>query len=282
MKRKNPARRRGFPVVPVILLLGFAVLAVFAPYVTPFEPGVGGLHLRFVPPFGVDHDGAFHLLGTDNFGRDIFTRIAFGTRVSVTIATASVVVAAAFGSVLGMIAGYYGGWIDGAIMRLVDIMLSIPMILIAIVMAAVIGPSITNVIIAITLLVWPRYSRQVRGETLVLRHCEFIDYARVIDVKTPVILMRHVLPNVLPSIIVLTTWQFGFVVLSESSLSFLGAGVPLALPAWGAMVSEGTRYLTTNWWLAIIPSVALALLVVSINVLGNWLRDRFDPSMSRT
>jgi len=269
------------PLIAILILGLFVVLTVFGPHIAPFAPNKGSLSAQFVPPFGRDGDGVFHLLGTDQFGRDILSRMIYGTRISVSVALVSISVAGIIGSIAGMVAGYYGGILDAILMRLVDITLSIPLFLIAIVLAAVVGPSTTNVVFAITVLLWPRYARQLRGETLALVRREFVEYSRVIHVSTPAIIVRHILPNVAPTLIVLMTWQSGYVVLLESSLSFLGAGVPLPSPAWGAMVAEGMKYLTNQWWLSVLPSVAIVVLVLSVNILGDWLRDRFDPILTQ-
>jgi peptide/nickel transport system permease protein len=270
------------PPIPALLILAvFLVFTVAAPWIAPFDPSAGSLSAQFVRPFGRDEAGLLHILGTDQFGRDILSRMIYGTRISVSVAVVSIAVAGTVGSLAGMVAGYYGGAVDTVLMRLVDITLSVPLFLIAIVLAAVVGPSTTNVIAAITFLLWPRYARQLRGETLVLVRREFVDYSRVIGVGTPTIMLRHILPNVVPTLIVLMTWQSGYVVLLESSLSFLGAGVPLPSPAWGAMVAEGTKYLTNQWWLAVLPSLAIVALVLSVNMLGDWLRDTMDPILAQ-
>ena len=269
------------PLIAIFILGLFVFLTVFGPLIAPFAPDKGSLAAQFVAPFDYDENGFFHILGTDQFGRDIFSRMIHGTRISVFVALISITVAGTVGSIAGMVAGYYGGIVDTILMRLVDITLSVPIFRIAIVLAAVIGPSTTNVVFAITFLLWPRYARQLRGETLALVRREFVDYSRVIRVSTPVILARHILPNVVPTLIVLMTWQSGYVVLLESSLSFLGAGVPLPSPAWGAMVAEGTKYLTNHWWLPVLPSLAIVALVLSVNILGDWLRDRYDPMLTQ-
>ena len=268
------------PILPIIILTLFLVLAVAGPWIAPYEPTLGSLSAQFIPPFGQDEAGLRHILGTDQFGRDILSRIIYGTHISVSVALVSIAVGGTVGSIAGMVAGYYGGIVDSILMRLVDITLSVPLFLIAVVLAAVVGPSTINVVVAISFLLWPRYARQIRGETLVLMQRGFVDYARVVRVNMPTILLRHILPNLIPTLIVLMTWQAGYVVLLEASLSFLGAGVPLPSPAWGAMVAEGTKYLTNHWWLPVLPSLAIVALVFSVNLIGDWLRDRFDPMLA--
>lgn len=268
------------PYLAIAILASFAIMALFGPHIVPFDPMRGALGAQFLPPMGHDSDGALHVLGTDQYGRDLLSRLIWGARVSIVVALVSILVAGTIGTLVGMVAGYHGGRVDAFLMRLADITLSLPLFLIAIVMSIVFGPTPMNVIIAVALLLWPRYARQVRGETLALVRLEFVDYARALKIDTARILGRHVLPNLVPTLIVLSTWQAGYVVILESSLSFLGAGVPPPNPAWGLMVAEGNRYLTTSWWLALAPGLAIVALVLSANLLGDWLRDRLDPMLA--
>lgn len=268
------------PYVPIAIIVCFLILALFGPHLAPFDPMKGTLGAQFLPPFGRDSAGALHILGTDQFGRDVLSRLIVGTRVSIVVAAVSILVAGVIGTTVGMVAGFYGGRVDAFLMRIADITLSLPLFLIAIVLAIVLGPAPMNVVLAVALLLWPRYARQLRGETLALARLEFVDYARAIRIGTPRILVRHILPNLVPTLIVLSTWQAGYVVILESSLSFLGVGVPPPHPAWGLMVAEGNKYLSTSWWLSVVPGFAIVALVLSANLLGDWLRDRLDPMLA--
>ena len=271
---------KGFPTIPAAIIAVFLIFAVIGPAIAPFPPDVGALSSQFLKPLTADADGALHILGTDQYGRDIFSRVICGSQVSISVALVSIVVAGSIGTLVGMVSGYLGGAVDNVLMRLTDITLSVPIFLIAIVLAVVAGPSTGNVVFAVTLLLWPRYARQLRGETLALAQREFVDYARAVNISTLQILLRHVLPNLVPTLVVLTTWQAGYVVILESSLSFLGAGVPPPAPDWGLMMAEGNRYVTTAWWLSASPGIAIVALVLSANVLGDWLRDHLDPMLA--
>ena len=268
------------PLLPVAVLVLFALMAALGPLVAPYSPTMGDLAAQLLPPFGRDAAGALHLLGTDQFGRDLLSRIIHGARVSIVVSLTSILVAGTFGTALGMLAGFHGGWIDAVLMRLADITLAIPIFLVAIVLAVVVGPSPENVVLVVALLLWPRYARQVRGETLGLVRREFVDYARIAGIPTATVLLRHILPNLMPTLIVLATWQAGYVILLESSLSFLGAGVPPPTPAWGLMIADGMKFLTAAWWISTFPGLAIVALVLSANLLGDWLRDRLDPMLA--
>ena len=218
-----------------------------------------------------------YLLGTDKNGMDIFSRLIYGARLALVVSLLGIVVSGIIGSSLGIIAGYYGGILDSIIMRMVDISLSISLVLIALVLAAVRGPSIDNVLIVICLFLWSRYARLIRGETLLLKSQDFIARAQVSGASDLRIMYKHIMPNLANTIIVLATLQIGFVIILEASLSFLGAGVPRPNPAWGLMVADGRELLSNAWWVSLVPTVAIVLTVLSINLLGDWVRDRLDP-----
>ena len=218
-----------------------------------------------------------HPLGTDPLGRDVLTRIIYGARVSIIIAGAALAVGGGFGTLVGLTAGYYGGKIDTILMRFADITLAFPLILFAILLVMVLGPSMMNVIIAITLVLWARYARVIRGEVLGLMQRDFIARARVSGASDWRIMMRHLLPNVMPTLIVLLTLQVGWVIIVEASLSFLGAGIPPPTPAWGGMLAEGREYVSTAWWVTTAPGVAIMLVVLAFNLCGDWLREKLDP-----
>ncbi len=218
-----------------------------------------------------------YLLGTDKNGMDIFSRLIYGARLALVVSLLGIVVSGIIGSSLGIIAGYYGGILDSIIMRMVDVSLSISLVLIALVLAAVRGPSIDNVLIVICLFLWSRYARLIRGETLLLKSQDFIARAQVSGASDLRIMYKHIMPNLANTIIVLATLQIGFVIILEASLSFLGAGVPRPNPAWGLMVADGRELLSNAWWVSLVPTVAIVLTVLSINLLGDWVRDRLDP-----
>ena len=216
-------------------------------------------------------------LGTDPLGRDVLTRIIFGARISIIIAGAALAIGGGIGTLIGLTAGYYGGKIDIILMRLADITLAFPLILFAILLVMVLGPSMMNVIIAISLVLWARYARVIRGEVLGLMQRDFIARARVSGASDWRIMMRHLLPNVMPTLIVLLTLQVGWVIIVEASLSFLGAGIPPPTPAWGGMLAEGKEYVSTAWWVTTAPGIAIMLVVMAFNLSGDWLRERLDP-----
>ncbi len=281
---------RRYPIFPVTILLFVLVLpAIFADWVAPHDPVQGSLSDRLAPPFWVEAEGEGvyatpggtfnHILGTDKQGRDILSRIIYGARISLTVAAVSIVLAGIIGTTLGLIAGYFGGNIDHLVMRAVDICLSMPAILFALVLAVVLGPSFQTVIIVIVSIFWSRYARLVRGETLGIKSQDFVARARVAGASNARIIIRHVFPNVVNTIIVLATLEVGQVILLESTLSFLGAGLPRPTPAWGLMIASGRELLVTSWWLTAWPGVAILLSVLSMNLLGDWLRDRLDPKL---
>ncbi len=263
----------------VILLLVLIIPGLFAAYISPHDPIKGSLKVRLKPPVWAQGGSIEYPLGTDKVGRDILSRLIHGARVSLTISLIAIVLSGAIGTTLGLIAGYFGGMIDAIIMRLVDISLGLPVILIALVFVAAIGPSYSTVITVTSILLWSRYARQVRGETLSIRSLDFIARARVAGASHSRILFRYILPNVVNSLIVLATLQVGFVILLESSLSFLGAGIPRPTPAWGLMVADGRELIVTAWWVSFFPGIAIMLTVLSLNLLGDWLRDRLDPKL---
>lgn len=265
--------------IPVLILVALVVVAVFAPWIAPHSPTQSDINLRLTPPSWMDGGDPQYLLGTDRFGRDILSRIIFGTRVSLIVSLLAIVFSGSIGTLVGLVSGYYGGWVDALLMRLTDIGLSIPMLLIAILLAVVFGPSFQNVVIVISLLLWPRYARQIRGETLSIKEQDFIATARVAGCSDWRIMWVHIFPNVAPTLLVLATLQVGFVILLEASLSFLGVGVPPPQPSWGSIVAEGRQYIATQWWISVLPGIAIVLTVLALNTFGDWVRDRLDPKL---
>jgi len=269
---------RQYPVLPVfILMIVLVIPAIFAELIAPYDPVANSLRDRLLPPFWMDGGSLDHVLGTDKVGRDILSRLIYGSRVSVVIASISIVVGGLIGTSLGIIGGYFGGWVDSLIMRAVDISLSIPIILLGLVLVAALGPSRSTVIIVVVILLWSRYARLARGETLAVRTQDYIARARVSGASHTRIMIHHIFPNIFNSIVVLATLQVGFVIILEATLSFLGAGIPRPIPAWGLMVADGRALVVAAWWLAFFPGLAIMLVVLSMNLLGDWLRDKFDP-----
>jgi peptide/nickel transport system permease protein len=218
-----------------------------------------------------------YLLGTDKVGRDVLSRIIHGSRISVIVAGIAIFISGAIGATLGITAGYFGGWVDSLLMRLVDISLSIPIILMALVLVTALGASYETIVTVLVIFLWAQYARQARGETLTVRVQDFIARARVAGASDARIMLKHIFPNVFNSMVVLATLQVGFVIILEASLSFLGAGIPRPNPAWGLMVADGRELIISSWWVSLFPGVAIMLVVMAMNLLGDWLRDRLDP-----
>ena len=235
-----------------------------------------GDELRTVTRRGGSWD---HPLGTDNVGRDVLSRIIHGARISLVIALVSIFLGGMVGVTLGLLAGYFGGFVDHLIMRVVDIFMAFPAILLALVLAVILTPGFTTVVFIIALVIWARYSRMVRGETLRVRELDFIARAKVAGASSPRIIVRHVFPNIVNSVIVLATLEVGQVIIFEAALSFLGVGIPPPHPAWGLMVADGRAFVITHWWLSFFPGLAILLTVLSMNLFGDWLRDKLDPRL---
>lgn len=268
---------KGAPIIPLSIIVVFVFAAVFADLITFHDAYKVSLPDRLIPPFWQDGGSLSHPLGTDPLGRDVLVRIIYGTRVSIIIAGAALTIGGGFGTLVGLTAGFYGGKVDTLLMRMADITLAFPLILFAILMVMVIGPSMMNVIVAISLVLWARYARVIRGEVLGLMQRDFIARARVSGASDWRIMMRHLLPNVMPTLIVLLTLQVGWVIIVEASLSFLGAGIPPPTPAWGSMLADGREYVSTAWWVTTAPGLAIMLVVLAFNLSGDWLRERLDP-----
>jgi len=273
-------RTEGFPYIPAGILLTVALTAIFADVLAPHNPEVGILGDRFRPPMWQTGGSANHLLGTDHLGRDVLSRLIFGARISMIVGFMAVVVAGSIGTVLGIVSGYLGRWVDQVIMRTTDAWLALPALMFAIFLAAILGPSVSNIIIILAAVFWTRYARVIRGEVLSLKERDFVRLAIVAGCSKRKIMLKHILPNVINTAIVLGTLQLGIVIIAEASLSFLGVGVPPPQPAWGLMLADGKKGLMAGyWWLTVLPGSCLALMVLSANLLGDWLRVKLDPQL---
>ena len=273
------ARGRRVPVVSIGIIAVFVLIALLAPLLSPGDPYEQSLRLRFRPPVWEERGSWAHPLGTDRLGRDMLTRIIWGSRVSLAVGALAVLLAGAVGATIGLVAGYYGGRVDAALMRVTDATLSFPVILLALILAVTVGPSFTNVVIAIGVILWARYARVIRGQVLTLMTLDFIAQARIAGAGAWRIITRHLLPNTLNTLVVLVTLQVGYVIIVEASLSFLGAGIPPPTPAWGSMIAEGRDVVTSAWWVSFLPGLAILLVVLAFNLLGDWLRDTLDPKL---
>jgi peptide/nickel transport system permease protein len=269
-----------YPVIPLLILGIIAFVAVFANQLAPHNPEIGILTQRFKPPFWEAGGTTQYLLGTDQLGRDVLSRLIFGARISMIVGFTAVLFAGFVGTVLGIVSGYMGGWVDQVVMRLTDTWLALPALTFAIFLAAIVGPSMWNIVIILGAVYWTRYARVIRGEVLSLKEREFVRLAIVAGCSKSTIMRRHILPNVVNTAIVLGTLMLGVVIVAEASLSFLGIGVPPPQPAWGLMLADGKQGLMVGyWWLTVFPGCCIMLMVLSANILGDWLRVKLDPQL---
>ena len=269
-----------WPVLAMVILLATAIAAAFGPALAPFDPNRQNLVLRLADPMSSGPDGSVFWLGSDVLGRDVLTRLLYGARVSLLVGLAAIGVGGTIGIVAGLLSGYFGGWVDDLIMRLGDIQLAFPFILLAIMFLVVLGSGIWNLILVLGVGQWVTYARIVRADTLSLREKEFVEAARALGDSTASIIFRTILPNILAPLTVIASFNVASVILSEAALSFLGLGVPPSVPTWGSMLAESRDTLLANkWWLAVFPGVAIVLTVLSFNILGDWLRDFLDPRL---
>ena len=268
-----------WPVIPIVVLIILVFAAIFAPVISKHEPLVGNLRERNLPPWGAEEGTTNHIFGTDHVGRDVFSRVVHGSRISLMVAAVALVTGTLVGTILGLVAGYFGGVIDEVIMRIVDIWFAFPFLMIALLIAAVVGQGISTIMGLLALLVWSSYVRYVRAEVLTLRERDYVSLAKVAGASTTRILVRHLLPGVTNTVVVVATLRAGQLVLAEASLSFLGAGVPPPTPTLGSMIADGRDYLRDAWWISVYPGITIFLMVMSLNFLGDWLRDRIDPRL---
>ncbi len=283
-QREIAARPRQLPLllrnpltlIGLILIVFFAISALMAPAIAPMDPSDQILSLRLKPPF------PGHWLGMDQLGRDVLSRLLFGARISLTVGLVVVTSAGLVGTVVGLVAGYVGGVLDEILMRLTDVFFAFPPLILAMAIAGALGPSLNNAMIAIAVVTWPVYARLVRGQVLALRQREFIEAARGIGASTPRILFRHLLPNTLSPLLVQASFDMGGAILSAAGLSFIGFGARPPTPEWGVMISEGSKFFSTQPWLSFFPGLAILLTVTSFNLIGDGLRDILDPRLRGT
>jgi peptide/nickel transport system permease protein len=272
-------RTRPLAVVGGLVVLAYVLAAVFAPQLTSHDPTQGNLRLRFEPPAWLEGGDTAYPLGTDDQGRDLLTRIIFGSRISLLVGLLAVGISVAVGTALGALAGYYRGVLDNALSRFADLLLAFPYLIFAIAVMAFLGPGFTNLILALTFKGWVEFFRLVRGEMMSEKTKEYVSAARVVGQTPLIIVVSEILPNIVQSVFVLATLRTGYMIIMEASLSFLGLGIQPPTPAWGSMVAAGRDYLLTAWWATTLPGIAILILVLSINVLGEGLRDILDPRL---
>jgi peptide/nickel transport system permease protein len=263
----------------IIIVFFVTLMAIFAPVLAPFDPAKTNVVSRLLPPFWMEGGTTEYLLGTDNLGRDILSRIIYGSRISLMVGIAAVIVAGAIGMILGLIAGYYGKIFDFIIMRTVDSILAIPTILFMLIVLAVLGPSIPTLILVLGGTSWVTYARMVRSETLSVKERDYVRSAKAIGAKDFRIITKYILPNVISSFIVIATLNVATIIILEASLSFLGLGIQPPDVSWGLMLSDGRQYIATSWWVATFPGLAITITVLGVIFLGDWLRDELDPKM---
>ena len=278
---------RRYPTIPLVVLAILIFIAVFAPFLAPHDTRSGGIRNRHLPPAWAVLDDGYtvkdgnmdHVLGTDHAGRDVMSRLFFGARISLVVAGIALTSGFLIGTTMGITSGFAGGWWDEVVTRTVDIFAALPFLMMALVATMMFGQSLRLLLVLMALLAWVPFVRVTRSQTLVIKNEPYVDLARVAGCSTPRILIRHILPGVLSTAVVIATLSVGSLILAEAALSFLGAGVPSPTPTWGAMVQEGRNYLSTAWWPTVFPGVAIFLTVMSLNFTGDWLRDRLDPRL---
>lgn len=286
-KTNDTIRRRFLLSISPLGLLGLLIigsivlLAVFAPWIAPYDPAQITATSRLIPPSWMENGSSAHLLGTDHLGRDMFSRLIFGARVSLLVGVISVMIAALIGLSLGLVSGYFGGWIDALTMRIVDAMLAIPTLLLVLVAMVMLDANLITLILVIGLTSWVNYTRVVRGDVLAVKAREYVQAAQTLGASSMYIIRKHILPNVLSSFTVIATIGVGTAILTESSLSFLGFGVQPPGITWGSMLNDGRNYIATSWWIATFPGIAITVTVLAFTFVGDWLRDYLDPRLKK-
>lgn len=268
-----------YPLIPGVIIFIFIFLAIFGEVLSPYPPNGVSLRERFSPPAWQSGGKTDHLLGTDDLGRDMLSRIMAGARVSAIVALLAITLGGFVGAALGIISGYYGKRVDAIVMGAVNVTLAFPIILLAIILCMILGPSLQNVAISLGVVLWARFARVIRGEVLSQRERDFVALSRVAGSSDLRIMARHIFPNIWNTFLVLLTLQVGWVIIVEASLSFLGAGIPGPSPVWGSMISKGREYVTTAWWIPFLPGLAVSLVCLSFNMFGDWLREVLDPKL---
>lgn len=270
---------RRLPILQFIVIILFVLVSLFGEWIAPLPFNEQDLRARFAAPSWIEGGHERYFLGADHLGRDVLSRMIVGAQASFIVTMAALAFGSLLGSFIGLASGYFGGRFDAVVMRTADGMMAFPLILAALLLVAVIGPGVHTVVIAASLILWARFARLIRSEVLSVRERDFIKLARVAGASHWRIMMVHILPNVLNSVVVLLTLQLGFVILVEATLSFLGAGVPPPTPTWGQMVADGRTYIEMAWWMSLFPGLAIAAVVLSFNLMGDWLRDYLDPRL---
>lgn len=273
--------RAKWPVLAIVILLGVSAAAAFAPHLAPRDPNRQSIVTRLQPPMKLNRQGRVDFpLGSDALGRDVLSRLLYGARITIVVGLTAVLIGGSVGTAFGVVAGYAGGVVDAVIMRLGDMQLALPFILLAIMFLVVLGPGLANLIVVLGIGQWVTYARVARGQTLAVRQLEYVEAARAIGSHPAAIVLRTVLPNIAAPLIVVASFNLAGVILSEAALSFLGLGVPPTVPTWGGMLADSRdQLLAGDWWLAVLPGVAIMLTVLSCNILGDWLRDVMDPRL---
>ena len=265
------------PWVPLTIVVILLVCAVFAPLLSPHDPEkIHILDSKLAPG-----ENWTYPLGTDLLGQDMLSRLIYGARTSVFISLVALGTGALVGTALGLIAGFRGGWVDSLIMRVADAALGFPTILVAMIIVTILGAGMANIMLAVAVTVWARFARMIRGDVLSIRELDFVTFARIAGLSTSMIIWRHIFPNTINTLMIITSLSVGQVILLEASLSFLGLGLPVGAPAWGIMVAEGRNVILAVWWLALLPGLAITAVVLAFNFFGDWLRDTLDPKLRR-
>lgn len=273
--------RAKWPIIALAVLAAVLFAALFGAWISPLDPNRQNIMLRLAAPWTAGPNGTLFILGTDGLGRDILSRLLYGARVSLLVGICAIMVGGTIGVVAGLVSGYFGGWIDDVIMRLGDIQLAFPFILLAIMFLVVLGAGVINIILVLGIGQWVTYARIVRGQTLSVREKEYVEAARAMGDRTSSVIFRTIFPNIVAPLTVIASFNVASVILAEASLSFLGLGVPPSVPTWGSMLAESRDQLLANkWWLAVFPGAAIALTVLSFNIMGDWLRDFLDPRLT--
>ena len=274
--RQRIAEKR-LPWLPIAILLLLLVCAAFAHWLAPHDPTSLNVINKNLAPF----ESWEHPLGTDVLGRDVLSRLLYGARTTVQISVIALALGAVIGTIIGLVSGYWGSWADAVLMRITDAALGFPTILLALVVVVIMNPGPVAIILAVLLTVWARFARMIRGDVLTVKGYDFVTLARITGVKAPVILWRHIFPNVANTLMVITSLMVGQIILLEAALSFLGLGLSPGAPAWGIMVAEGQEVILDVWWLSLFPGVAITVVVLAFNFFGDWLRDYLDPKLRR-